>query len=49
MPFLEQQDIVLTTYSILTGERSMRNGLLKAMHCVPHHCNGLLAESYLSS
>ncbi len=32
VPFLKQHDIVITTYSILTGERSMRNGLLKVMH-----------------
>ena len=32
VPFLEQHDIVITTYSNLTGERSMRNGLLKVMH-----------------
>ena len=33
VPFLEQHDIVLTTYSILTGDRSLRNGLLKVMLC----------------
>ena len=32
VPFLEQHDIVTTTYSILTGERSMRSGLLKVRH-----------------
>ena len=37
VPFLEQHDIVITTYSILTGERSMRNGLLKVMHHTVSH------------